>query len=86
MNQGCTLCRYTRMVIKGNPIYHFKGKGIYNLSFSQNHNRTKIYMLVWLRIGLNMARKWLIWGILLFSHKIYYVTQFSQPKENGPCR
>ena len=53
-------------MIKGNLIYHFKGKVVYNLSFSQNHNRTKICMRVWLKIGLNMARKWLIWGILLF--------------------
>ena len=73
-------------MIKGNIVYHFKGKAIYNLSFSQNHYCIKICMPVWLRTGLNKARKWLIWGILLFSHKIYYVTQFSQPKENGPCR
>ena len=42
-------------MIKGNPIYHFKGKGIYNLPFSQKHSCTE-------NLYARMAQNWAEYG------------------------
>jgi len=72
------------VMLKGKTTYHFRGKVIYNLPFSKNHNLSKnIHMHIRLKQTVferNMAQNGLKMGILghfcSIFHKIYYVAQY----------